>query len=60
MSDVADGPEMSVTGRRGPLGDRAELGDRLGDRADHLARIDHADVQIGDEAQYPPSLVRSG
>ena len=56
MSDVADGPETNVSGRRSRR--FRERGERLGDELDDLVLLDDADVQVGDERDRAAALGR--
>ena len=56
MSEVADGPETSVIGAC-CVGDRGrDRGERLGDLADDLLGVDHADVVVGHQRQRAAPL----
>ena len=57
MSEVAEGPEMNVSGRRSRTAS-LQARDRLGDELDDPALLDEADVQVGDERDRAAALVR--
>ena len=56
MSEVADGPETSTSGR--PVATVLEAADELGHGLDDLALPHDADVQVGQQRQRPPTLAR--
>ena len=55
MSEVADGPEISVSGARRRRHRRGRIRDRASTDND-VAGGHHADVQVGDERQRPTAL----
>ena len=60
MSDVAEGPETNVTGRRSSPQARREPPHRRRDAVDDLRLLDDAEVQVGDERQRAAALARAG
>ena len=58
MSEVAEGPEISVIGRRSRTAGRRAIAS--GTELDDLALVDQADVEVGDESDRTAALVRRG
>ena len=56
MSEVADGPDTSVSGRAFAYC-RLQALDRLGQQPDHLIGLYHAQVEVGHERECAPPRV---